>query len=217
MTENQFDCISRYFGSIWNFLIFPPRKWTPAHFSPFQINTQLLFLKFVLQNNPAAILDDRKSLSIAFLDISDQYTFFSQKGRRQPFWMTENHFRLHFSPFQINMHFFLILHKMAAGGNFGWPKIAFDCISPHFRWIRNFYFFSLGHQWLCQIWIWYAHWCRSYVKHKPWCAAADVDAAATSTQNHNIPEISNFGDIIMKIPFQPPTRTQLHNEIAACF
>ena len=28
--------------------------------------------------------------------------FFSQNGRRRPFWMTENHFRLHFSPFQIN-------------------------------------------------------------------------------------------------------------------
>ena len=57
---------------------------------------------------PAAILDDRKSLSIAFLAILDQYaTFyffemFSQNGRRQPFWMTENHFRSHFSPFQIN-------------------------------------------------------------------------------------------------------------------
>ena len=27
---------------------------------------------------------------------------FSQNGRRRPFWMTENHFRSHFSPFQIN-------------------------------------------------------------------------------------------------------------------
>ena len=46
-----------------------------SHFSPFQINTQLLifFTKWLL----AAILDDRKSLLIAFLAISDQYaTFF---------------------------------------------------------------------------------------------------------------------------------------------
>ena len=27
---------------------------------------------------------------------------FSQNGRCRPFWMTENHFRSHFSPFQIN-------------------------------------------------------------------------------------------------------------------
>ena len=49
-----------------------------SHFSPFQINTQLLlFLNFVSKWPPAAILDDRKSLSLAFLAISDQYaTFF---------------------------------------------------------------------------------------------------------------------------------------------
>ena len=45
-----------------------------SHFSPFQINTQLLF--FFTKWPPAAILDDRKSLSIAFLAISDQYTTF---------------------------------------------------------------------------------------------------------------------------------------------
>ena len=49
-------------------------------------------------------LDDRQSLSISFLAISDQYaTFcFPQNGCRRPCWMTENHFRSHFSPFQIN-------------------------------------------------------------------------------------------------------------------
>ena len=99
---------------------------------------------FVTKWPPAAILDERKSLSIAFLAISDKYaTFiflnkihkmvagghfecpkinldplclyfksirnfyffeiFSQNGhRRRPFWMNENHFRSHFSPFQIN-------------------------------------------------------------------------------------------------------------------
>ena len=58
----------------------------------------LFFTKWL----PAAILDDRKSPLIAFLAISDQYAtliFFSQYGCRRPFWMTENRFRSHFSPF----------------------------------------------------------------------------------------------------------------------
>ena len=87
-------------------------------------------------------------LSIAFLAISDQYAtliFLSQNGRRWPFWMTENYFLSHFSPFQINtqllyVHVFYFFHKMAAGGHFGWPKITFDRFSHHFRSIRNFYF-----------------------------------------------------------------------------
>ena len=78
------------------------------HFSPFQINMQLLLICFT-KWLPAAILDDRKSLSVAFLAISDQYgTFFSQNGCRRPFWMTENHFRSHFSPFQINTQFLFL-------------------------------------------------------------------------------------------------------------
>ena len=61
---------------------------------------------------PAAILDDRKSLLIAFLTISD-----------------------------ICATFFLkFVHKIATGGHFGWPKITFDRISHHFRSIRNFLF-----------------------------------------------------------------------------
>ena len=41
--------------------------------------------------------------TIYFLAISYQYTnlFFPQNGRRLPFWMTENHFRSHFSQFHI--------------------------------------------------------------------------------------------------------------------
>ena len=68
---------------------------------------------------PAAILDDRKSLSIAFLAISDQYAtvfFCSQNGCRRPFWMTENHFRSHFSPFQINMKLFLFWFFFSQNG-----------------------------------------------------------------------------------------------------
>ena len=30
------------------------------------------------------------------------FFYFLQNGHRRPVWMTENHFRLHFSPFQIN-------------------------------------------------------------------------------------------------------------------
>ena len=113
-----FDCISRHFRSIRNFYFFT--KWLPA-----------------------AILDDRKSLSIAFLDILDQYKqllFCSQNGYWRPFWMTENHFRSHFSPFQINtqLYFLIFVHKMAAGGHFGWTKITFVGISRYFRSIRNF-------------------------------------------------------------------------------
>ena len=69
------------------------------------------------------------------------FDFFPQNGCRRPFWMTENHFRSHFSPFQINTQLWFFFHKMAAGGHFGWPKITFDRISRHFRSILFFYFF----------------------------------------------------------------------------
>ena len=36
---------------------------------------------------------------------------FSQNGRRRPFWMTENNFRSHFSPFQINAQLFIFLQN----------------------------------------------------------------------------------------------------------
>ena len=67
----------------------------------------------------AAILDEQKSVSNAFLAISDQYAtfffwFFFQNGRRPPFWKS-------------------LL------GHFGWPKITFDRISRHFRSIHNFF------------------------------------------------------------------------------
>ena len=93
------------------------------------------------------ILDDRKWISIALLAISEQYAtliFSSQNGCRRPFWMTENHFRSHLWPFQINTQLFF--HKMAAGGHFGWLKITFDRISRRFRSIRNFYLFDFFHK-----------------------------------------------------------------------
>ena len=74
MTENHFRshflAISDQYATLFYFLFFT--KWLPA-----------------------AILDDRKSLSIAFLAISDQNSislFFIFKMAARPFWMTENHF-----------------------------------------------------------------------------------------------------------------------------
>ena len=69
------------------------------------------------------------------------FYIWSRNGCRQSFWMTENLFRSHFSPFQINTQLLFFFHKMAAGGHFGWPKIAFGRISHHFRSIHNFDFF----------------------------------------------------------------------------
>ena len=123
-----FDRISRHFRSIRNFHLSDfSTKWPPANF-----------------------LDDLKSVSIAFLAISDQYAtfiflkFLSQNVRRRLFWMTENHFRSHFSPFQINtllLFYWKFCHKMSAGCYFGWPKITFERISRHFISIRYFYLF----------------------------------------------------------------------------
>ena len=73
-----FNRISLYFRSIHKFYFFNvfhkmAENHFRSHFSPFQINTQLLIFVFTL---PTAIFDDRKSLSIAFLAISDQYATF---------------------------------------------------------------------------------------------------------------------------------------------
>ena len=78
--------ISRHFRSMRNFYLFwfflqngcrRPSWMTEnhfwSHFSLFQINMQLFFFTKWL---PEAILDDLKSLLIAFLTISDQYTTF---------------------------------------------------------------------------------------------------------------------------------------------
>ena len=119
----SFDRISRHFRSIHNFFF---AKWLPA-----------------------AILDDRKSLLIAFLAISDQYAIFVQKMA------TGGHFGWPKIAFDhISRHirsirnFFFLIHKMADGGHFGWPKITFDCISHHFRSMHNFFyfFFQNGHR-----------------------------------------------------------------------
>ena len=82
------------------------------------------------------------------------FKLFSQNGCRRPFWMTENHFRSHFSPFQINGNCLYLVHKMAPGGHFGWPKITFDRIVRHFRSIRNFFFHKMAAaSWLQSVWM----------------------------------------------------------------
>ena len=147
-----FDRISRRFRSIRNFFFY--KMAATGHFGWPKItfdrisrhfrsirNVDFFFTKWL----PAAILDDRKSLSITFLTISDPYATyiffkFHKMAAGGHFGWTENHLRSHFSPFQINMKLFYFVHKMAAGGHFGWPKITFDRISRHFRSIRNFCF-----------------------------------------------------------------------------
>ena len=100
-----------------------------------------------------------KSLCIAFLTISDQYhnlnfcEFFLQNGCWRPFWMSENHFRLHFWPFQINTQLFLfIFYKMAAVGHFGCAKFTLDHISGYFWSIQIFLFF-LQNGWRRPFWM----------------------------------------------------------------
>ena len=88
--KSLFDHISRQFKSIRNFDFFFKSQngcrrpfWMTknrfrSHFSPFQINTQFMFL--ISKWPPAAILEVRFG----------------------PFLITENHFRSHFLSFQIN-------------------------------------------------------------------------------------------------------------------
>ena len=97
----------------------------------------------------AAILDVRNSLSIAFLTISYRYGTFILKlltnGRHRPFFMSINHFRLHFWSIldfrnSLSITFLAISHRYRTfvfGGHFGYPKITFDRNSGHFRLIGH--------------------------------------------------------------------------------
>ena len=178
-----FDRISRHFRSIRNFdfcsqngcrqPFWMTENHFRSHFSPFQINTQV-FLFFFTKWLPAAILDDWKPLSIAFLTISDQYATFifvdkfaagshfgrpkitfdrisrhfrsirnfdfcSQNGCWRPFWMTENHFRSHFSPFQINTQLLFFLTNLLPAAILEDRKSLSIAFSRHFRSISNFF------------------------------------------------------------------------------
>ena len=91
--RRPFWMFENYFRShFWPFWMFEDHF--GLHFCTFQINMELfIFFIFLTKWPPAATLDVRKSLSIAFLDISDRcrtyYIFwnFWQNGRRRPVWM----------------------------------------------------------------------------------------------------------------------------------
>ena len=91
-----------------------------SHFSPFQINTQLLFLfDFVHKMAAAAILDNRKSLSITFLAISDQYATFCFT-KWLPAAILDDRKSLSIAFLTISDQYAtFFLHKMAAGDHFG--------------------------------------------------------------------------------------------------
>ena len=147
-----------------------------SHFLPFQINTtiffqitatitQVFFTKWLL----AAILDVRKSLSVAFLAISDQYAIFVQMfftkwlpsailDVRNSLWITFlailDQYRffildvrkvsISFLPISdryTTLFIFEIFDKMDHVGHFGCPNFTFDRISGHFRSICNLIFF----------------------------------------------------------------------------
>ena len=58
----------------------------------------------------------------------------------RPCWMSENHFRSHFWPFQIDTElfiFFLNFDKMAAGGHFGWDDNVNYRTHPIYIWMSN--------------------------------------------------------------------------------
>jgi hypothetical protein len=83
------------------------------------------------------------------------FNIFFHNGRRWSFRISEINFRLHFSPFQIQLKLSFLIFKRATGGHFGCPKLIFDCISRHFRSKLNFdYLFQNGRRrpfWISEI------------------------------------------------------------------
>ena len=123
-----FDRISRHFWSIRNFFCFRFffTKWLPTAILDGRKSLLIAFLvisdqyaTFYVFHKMAAgghfgwpkITFDR--ISRHFRSIRNFFIYFSQNRCRRPFWMAENHFRSHFSPFQINAQLFFF-HKMAA-------------------------------------------------------------------------------------------------------
>ena len=88
-------------------------------------------------------MDVRKSLSVAFLSISDQYAtffiFFLQNGCRR-----QIHFRSHFWLFWINTDFLKkFFTKWLPVAILDVPKSLSILISGHFRSIHNFFCFEI--------------------------------------------------------------------------
>ena len=103
---------------------------------------------FFVKWPPPGNLDDQRSLSIAFLAISDQYAtfyFFSKWPPAAilevpfgPFWMTENHFRSHFSPFQINTQLLAILEVRFVPKTIGFFHYMLSMAMPNMKLIGEF-------------------------------------------------------------------------------
>ena len=117
------------------------------HFGPFQINTKLFFKVFYKMATGAhfgcpKFNFDRISGHFRSIHNFNLFLNFSQNGCRRPFWVSKNHFWSHFPAIldQYETPFFLIFYKMITGAHFGCPKFTFDCISGHFRSIRNINF-----------------------------------------------------------------------------
>ena len=128
-----FDRISGHFRSIRNFFLKFFTKWPPADI--FDVRKSLL-IAFLAISDRSVILDVWNSLSIAILAIF-----------RRPFWMSQNHFRLHFWSI----------------GHFRCPKFTFDGISGHFRSTRILiiYLWQNGHQrpfWMSENNFWSHFW-----------------------------------------------------------
>ena len=100
----------------------------------------LFFLEIKIFVKYFYILDVQKSLSVAFLAISDQYeTFFKLSvGHFECPKFTLDHISGHFRSIQIFLFLLIFFYKMAAGGYFGCLKITLDRISGHFRLIGHF-------------------------------------------------------------------------------
>ena len=100
------------------------RKSLSIAISPFQINTHLFFFLFFFYKMATGghfgwpkITFDR--ISHHSRSIRSFFWNVLQNGRRWPFWMTENHFGSHFSPFQINTQLFFFWIFLQNGRR--WP------------------------------------------------------------------------------------------------
>ena len=166
--KSTFYHISRHFISIRNFDIF-----------------FLVFTKWL----PAAILDDRKSLSIAFLANSDQYTFFFFKMA------TSGHFG---SPICAKNN--RVLPLCVINGRYEVDLWIYDTV----RDVTSFLsiFIQNGHQRpFC-----FSDWCKNHRVLVIWdlngYGEYEFDSCICgggTTKNIISPKFSNFGDIIMSV------------------
>ena len=132
-----FDGISGHFRSIRNFFLFFKfvdfdKMAAGGHFGCPQITFDRIFGHF------------RSIRNFLVLNFFDKMVVGGHFGWDDNVNYHKIHFRWHFWPFQIHtelFYFLKYLDKMADVGHFGCPKFTFDCISDHFRSIRNFNFF----------------------------------------------------------------------------